>query len=60
MESIVDDGDAEVDVEDLEQIREMQVMMMFNKKAEIQAVDDMGDLSGWLDEKMTSGLSMGM
>lgn len=42
----------ELDQEELEQLRELQVMLMLNMKAEIQAIDNMGDLSGWLDEKM--------
>lgn len=49
------DDDAEPDQEDLEQIRELQMMLMLNMKAEIQAIDDMGDLSSWLDEKMEMG-----
>ncbi|KAL1908157.1 endodeoxyribonuclease [Sporothrix stenoceras] len=35
-----------------EQIREVQVMLMLNVKAEIQAADDYGDLAEWLDEKL--------
>lgn len=38
--------------EDSEQLRELQVMLMLNLKAEIQAIDKMGDLSDWLSEKM--------
>ncbi|KAJ8127986.1 hypothetical protein O1611_g5650 [Lasiodiplodia mahajangana] len=33
----------------LDFIRELQVMLMLNTKAEIQAVDEAGDLSAWLD-----------
>lgn len=42
----------ELDQEELEQLRELQVMLMLNMKAEIQAIDNMGHLSDWLDEKM--------
>lgn len=35
-----------------EQYREVQAMLMLNIKAEIQAVDDHGDLTSWLDEKL--------
>jgi meiotic recombination protein SPO11 len=48
----IEDQDSEDSHEDLEQARELQVMLMLNVKAEIQAIDDMGDLSSWLDEKM--------
>lgn len=47
------EGD-ELDQEDLEQLRELQVMLMLNMKAEIQAIDNMGDLSSWLDKKMNT------
>lgn len=47
-----DEEEAELDHEDLEQLRELQVMLVLNMKAEIQAIDNMGDLSSWLDEKM--------
>ncbi|KAH6850710.1 Spo11/DNA topoisomerase VI subunit A, partial [Chaetomium sp. MPI-CAGE-AT-0009] len=36
-----------------EQIRELQRMLMLNIKAEIQAVDNYGDISDWLDEKLS-------
>lgn len=42
----------ELDHEETEQLRELQVMLMLNVKAEIQAIDNMGDLSDWLDEKI--------
>jgi meiotic recombination protein SPO11 len=32
--------------------RETQVMLMLNYKAEIQAVDNLGDLTDWLDEHL--------
>lgn len=30
-------------------------MLMLNLKAEIQVVDDAGNLTGWLDEKLGGG-----
>lgn len=42
----------ELDQEELDQVRELQVMLLLNMKAEIQAIDSMGDLSIWLDDKM--------
>lgn len=42
----------ELDHEETEQLREIQVMLMLNVKAEIQAIDNMGDLSDWLDDKI--------
>lgn len=45
-------GDRERDHEETEQLRELQVMLMLNMKAEIQAIDNMGDLSNWLDNKI--------
>lgn len=49
-----DEGEGEIDFdqEELEQLRELQVMLVLNMKAEIQAIDNMGDLSSWLDHKM--------
>lgn len=44
----------ELGTEESEQRRELQLMMMLNLKAEIQAIDGMGDLSTWLDAKMTA------
>lgn len=43
----------------LMQCREIQVMLMLNIKAEIQAVDDHGDLASWLDEKLGKAQKMG-
>ncbi|CAK7224960.1 endodeoxyribonuclease [Sporothrix eucalyptigena] len=40
------------DEANLEQCREVQVMLMVNVKAEIQAADDYGDLAAWLDNKL--------
>lgn len=54
-QSIVgNEGEDEIDFDqdELEQIRELQVMLVLNRKAEIQAIDNMGDLSSWLDHKM--------
>ncbi|ROW01847.1 hypothetical protein VMCG_05505 [Cytospora schulzeri] len=45
-------GDRELDYEETEQLRELQVMLILNMKAEIQAIDNMGDLSDWLDGKI--------
>lgn len=45
-------GNRDLDHEEMEQLRELQVMLMLNMKAEIQAIDHMGDLSGWLDDKI--------
>ncbi|CAK7263545.1 endodeoxyribonuclease [Sporothrix epigloea] len=36
----------------LEQCREVQVMLVLNVKAEIQVADDCGDLAVWLDKKL--------
>ncbi|KAK1966926.1 type IIB DNA topoisomerase [Colletotrichum sublineola] len=36
--------------------RELQVMLYLGVKAEIQAVDDAGDMSGWLDRNMRDHL----
>lgn len=38
----------------LEQLGELQRMMMLNVKAEIQAVDDFGNIASWLDERLPS------
>ncbi|KAI1340758.1 DNA topoisomerase IV, alpha subunit [Xylariaceae sp. FL0016] len=38
-----------LDVHEQDLRREVQVMLMLNVKAEIQAVDHAGDLAGWLD-----------
>lgn len=42
----------EVDSNAAEQMLELQRMLMLNIKAEIQALDNFGDISGWLDEKL--------
>lgn len=38
----------------LELAHELQMMLVLNVKAEIQAVDDAGNISRWLDEKLLS------
>ncbi|KAF6813237.1 meiosis-specific topoisomerase spo11 [Colletotrichum sojae] len=43
-----------IDGYDMECRRELQVMLFLGIKAEIQAVDDAGDISNWLDEHMRS------
>lgn len=48
------DSGQDFDQEVLEQIRELQIMLMLNMKAEIQAIDNTGDLSSWLDTKMAA------
>ncbi|KAK0666403.1 putative meiosis-specific topoisomerase [Cercophora samala] len=45
--------------EELEHARELQRMLMLNIKAEIQAVDNYGDLSTWLDDKLCAGMHAG-
>lgn len=45
------DGDA------LDQMHELQRMLMLNIKAEIQAVDNHGDVADWLDTKLTALVS---
>ena len=37
---------------EMEQMLELQRMMMLNVKAEIQSVDNYGDITDWLDEKL--------
>jgi meiotic recombination protein SPO11 len=37
----------------LEIRRELQIMLMLNYKAEIQAVDCLGDMTDWLDEYLS-------
>ena len=36
----------------MEQMHELQTMLMLNVKAEIQAVDNLGDITHWLDERL--------
>ncbi|KAI1808239.1 DNA topoisomerase IV, alpha subunit [Daldinia bambusicola] len=35
-------------------VHELQLMLMLNIKAEIQAVDESGDMTGWLDSKISN------
>ncbi|KAI6374401.1 hypothetical protein MCOR25_003190 [Pyricularia grisea] len=39
-----------------EHLRELQVMLMLNVKAEIQAVDNLGDITEWIDNKLCAQL----
>jgi meiotic recombination protein SPO11 len=50
LKGICDEGD--MDAEEMEQVREIQVMLMLNIKAEIQAVDNLGDMTDWLDREL--------
>ncbi|KAK3325991.1 Spo11/DNA topoisomerase VI subunit A [Apodospora peruviana] len=45
------------DGSDADQMYELQRMMMLNIKAEIQAVDAFGDVTGWLDERLCTHFS---
>jgi meiotic recombination protein SPO11 len=42
--------------DEMETRRQIQVMLMMNYKGEIQAVDDLGDLTDWLDHHLCSSL----
>jgi meiotic recombination protein SPO11 len=42
-----------MDSDGADQIRELQRMLMLNVKAEIQAVDNYGDIADWLDGKLS-------
>lgn len=42
-----------VDDDASEQLRELQRMLVLNIKAEIQTVDNFGDVTEWLDERLT-------
>lgn len=44
------------DAEETKQIKELQIMLMIGVKAEIQAVDNRGDITDWLDERLSSSL----
>lgn len=41
-----------IDADGQEQMRELQRMLVLNIKAEIQAVDNYGDIANWLDSKL--------
>lgn len=45
------------DMESLDFVRELQVMLLLNTKAEIQAVDEAGDLSVWLESALEQQMS---
>ncbi|KAI0835180.1 DNA topoisomerase IV, alpha subunit [Hypoxylon sp. FL0890] len=47
------DGDHGENVDEMGLIHELQLMLMLNIKAEIQAVDDAGNLTRWLDVKLS-------
>ena len=44
----------EVDVAAADQVHELQRMLMLNIKGEIQAVDKFGDITDWLDRRLSS------
>lgn len=44
----------ENDEGDSQYLGELQIMLMLNIKAEIQAVDNLGDIAAWLDGKLCS------
>lgn len=46
------------DVESLDFVRELQVMLLLNTKAEIQAVDEAGDLSIWLEGALDQNMNL--
>ena len=48
----------DADEEEMNQVRELQMMLMLNIKAEIQVVDNHGDITHWLDEKLVHGDSL--
>lgn len=43
------------DDNEIELVHELQVMLMLNFKAEIQLVDNNGDITHWLDERLLGG-----
>jgi meiotic recombination protein SPO11 len=47
-------GNEILDVDEMEQRHELQLMLMLNVKAEMQAVDNSGDITDWLDRKLCS------
>lgn len=50
--SRIKDNDGGNDADDMDEIQELQVMLMLNLKAEIQAVDNLGDMTEWLDRRL--------
>ncbi|KAI5859521.1 DNA topoisomerase IV, alpha subunit [Durotheca rogersii] len=45
--------------EEMDLTHEIQLMLVLNLKAEIQAVDDAGDMGAWLDDRLLSHLGAG-
>ncbi|KAI1435943.1 Spo11/DNA topoisomerase VI subunit A [Xylaria sp. CBS 124048] len=45
-------------IENMDYVRELQVMLLLNTKAEIQAVDEAGDLTAWLDRALTERMTI--
>jgi len=41
-----------LDADSREHLGELQTMLMLNVKAEIQAVDNFGDMTEWLDDRL--------
>jgi len=39
-------------MDEIKQQRELQLMLLLNIKAEIQAVDHLGDITDWLDQRL--------
>jgi meiotic recombination protein SPO11 len=50
--SKIHDTEGGNDARDMEEIQELQAMLMLNIKAEIQAADNLGDMTEWLDGKL--------
>ncbi|KAK1766355.1 Spo11/DNA topoisomerase VI subunit A [Phialemonium atrogriseum] len=45
-------NDESLSIDDMEQQRELQLMLLLNIKAEIQAVDHYGNIADWLDQRL--------
>jgi len=56
LDTLSDIGDRASEEENIstsiDHLRELQTMLFLNTKAEIQAVDEAGDLTGWLDSAL--------
>ncbi|KAI1494090.1 Spo11/DNA topoisomerase VI subunit A [Biscogniauxia mediterranea] len=52
LEKLVSELDQNESEESL--VCEVQIMLMLNIKAEIQAIDEAGDMTGWLDNKLSN------
>lgn len=48
----ISDEEEDMGADEMEQMRELQIMLMLNIKAEIQAVDNLGDMTDWLDRNL--------